>query len=122
MRDTLASWSELPGAQRVRFFLPTWLATAMFAPCAPLLRLAGLPAFLSAESVRAGGMNFNYSAAKAARELGWKYRDARTMWHDALGGEIALLPMRRRESILARLRPTEVAPRVGEHRPPQESS
>lgn len=121
MRETLATWSELPGAHRVRFFVPSWLATAMFAPCAPLLRMMGLPAFLSAEAVRAGGMNFNYSAAKAVRELGWRYRDARAMWHDALGGEIALLPLRRHEGIVSRLRPSELAPNAGERHPPRET-
>lgn len=109
MRETLASWNELPGGMRFRVFAPKWLTAVMFASCEPLLRLLGLPAFMSRETVYGGGMHFNYSSAKAVRELGWRYRDARTMWLDALGGEIALLRTRGTESLLSRLRPADVS-------------
>lgn len=109
MRETLASWNAIPGGMRFRVFAPKWLTAVMFSSFEPLLRRLGLPAFMSRETVYGGGMHFNYSSAKAVRELGWRYRDADTMWRDALGGEIALLRTRRKESLVSRLRPADVS-------------
>ena len=105
LREHLAIWNEKPGGSKQRIWLPTGLAAFSFWPLEPLLRLIGLPAFLSRESARVGGSNLNYSSAKARREFGWQCRGSRSMWHEIIDAERALLAERRGQGIVARLRP-----------------
>lgn len=107
VRDVLAFWATRPGGFRVRFYIPAWLAAVMFAPMAPLLRLLGIPAFLSRETVSAN-VHLNHSSAKARRELGWTYRPARAMWLEIVDEEIALMAKRDKRDLASRLRPLEV--------------
>ncbi|MBL8058739.1 MAG: hypothetical protein JNK29_18690, partial [Anaerolineales bacterium] len=84
-----------------------WLAEALFAPLEPLQRALGLPAFISRETARGGGMSFYYSNAKARCELGWEPRPAQAMWLKTMDGELA----RRHagQGLIARLRPLGAA-------------
>ena len=107
LREHIACWHEKPGAFKVRFWLPAWMAKLMFWPLEPFQRAAGLPAFMSREMVAASATNYNYSSQKAMVELGWSYQDARSMWHSTITGELELLKKRRKSSLLARLKPVE---------------
>ncbi len=105
-RQIFAWWGKKPGAFVPRLWLPAGLMAAMLAPMEPLQRWLGLPAFLSRETVRSG-TNFNFSNAKAKRELGWTPRPAETLWLATVQGEIDLLAKRKGQSLIQRLKPLE---------------
>jgi dihydroflavonol-4-reductase len=107
MREMFEHWATIPGGFKVRFYVPNWLAVLMFAPVAPLLRLVGLPAFISRETVAAGCISYNFSGAKAQRELGWSYRPVAQIWQDIFDGELASLASRRKRDLASRLRPVD---------------
>jgi dihydroflavonol-4-reductase len=106
-RDHLGFWARRPGAFRPVVWLPAGLAAALFWPLEPLQRMLGLPAFISRETVRGGATNWNYSAEKAKRELGWSHRRAEEMWLGTLDGELRLLERRKGQSWVKRLEPLE---------------
>lgn len=107
LRDMFRLWNDYPGGFKVRFYLPRWLVALMVAPLPPLLRLMGLPAFLSAETVAASSVSYDFSAAKAQRELGWSARPARAIWQDVFEQELKWLAERRHDSLVSRLKPLE---------------
>lgn len=107
MRGILEIWMTKPGGLKVRFYIPRRLAALMFAPMEPLQRWAGLPAFISRETVEATGISYNFSSAKAQRELGWTYRPAKEMWNDIIEQELKLLAGRRKRDVVSRLKPVE---------------
>ncbi len=104
VRETVEIWKQRPGAHHVRFWLPAGLMAAACWPLEPLLRLAGMPAFLSRETVRAV-MHLNYSSRKAQQELGWAHRSAEAMWLGTIDAEMALLAARGRAGLASRLNP-----------------
>jgi len=103
-RDVARYWNARPGGFKIRFYIPNWLAWAMFAPLEPLQRLVGLPAFISRETVTAS-VSLNYSSDKAKRELGWTHRSAQAMWTDTIDGELKLLASRQKRDLVSRLKP-----------------
>ena len=107
-RDLVQIWMMKPGGMKIRFYIPDWLARVMFAPMEPLQRAAGLPAFISRETVSAS-MNLNYSSAKAQRELGWAHRPAREMWLSIIDQELVLLANRTTRDVISRLKPVETS-------------
>ena len=108
-REVLDLWITRPGGFRVLGYMPVWLARLMFAPTELLLRMAGMPAFLSREVAAGGGMHWAYSSAKAQRELGWTYRPSRPMWESILDDELRLLAERQKCDLRSRLMPLETA-------------
>lgn len=109
LREVFEIWNTNPGGFKVRFYIPRWLATLMFAPLEPLQRLLGLPAFISRETVSASSGSYNFSSAKAQRELGWTYRPAKEMWRDIIDQELKLLASRQRRDLVSRLKPVETS-------------
>jgi len=107
-REIFQIWMTKPGGLRIRYYIPKWLAKAMFAPLEPLQRAVGLPAFVSRESVSAT-ISMNYSSAKAQRELGWTYRPAKEMWLGIIDQELKLLASRQKRDLVARLKPVETS-------------
>lgn len=107
-REHLGYWAMKPGAFKVRFWMPAGLMAALFCPLEPLQRMAGLPAFMSRETVRGGATNFHYSCAKAKRELGWTHRPAREMWFNTIEGELELLQKRKKRTLASLLNPIEL--------------
>lgn len=105
--EHLGYWAEKPGGFKNRIWLPAGLAALSLWPLEPLQRAAGLPAFLSRESVRAGSVNLNYSSEKAKRELGWNHRTAKEMWLETIDGEYELLAKRHDQNLVSRLNPLE---------------
>lgn len=108
LRETFEIWATKPGGFKVRFYVPRWLAKLMFGPLAPLQRLVGLPAFISAETVDGSSASYNFSGAKARHELGWKHRPAKAMWLDIIDKEIQLLASRGKSGLITRLKPLEI--------------
>ena len=106
LREVLNIWNTKPGGFKVRFYIPTWLAWTLFALLEPVLRLAGLPAFISRETVTAS-MDLNYSSAKAQHELGWTYQPAKEMWLGIIEEELVLLAQRGKSSLVSRLKPMD---------------
>lgn len=107
LREHFAYWAERPGGSQIRFWIPSRLAELTLWPLEPLQRAAGLPAFMSRETVQAGATNLNYSSGKAKRELGWTHKSAKEMWLNVIDGELALLAKRRNRSLVSLLRPME---------------
>lgn len=106
-REIVQIWMTKPGALKVRFYIPTWLAKILFAPLETLQRLVGLPAAVSRETAAAASMSMVYSSAKAQRELGWTYRPATEMWLDTIDQELTLLAQRKKRDVVSRLKPVE---------------
>jgi dihydroflavonol-4-reductase len=110
IREVFALWRPHRGGFAPGLWLPTWAMKLQFAPVEPLLRAAGLPAFLSRETVEVGAVSLNYSAAKARAELGWSHPGAREMWDRTLERERELLATPGRHGLRAKLRPLEAPP------------
>jgi dihydroflavonol-4-reductase len=108
MREMFDSWAARPGGFKVRFYIPNGLALLIFAPMAPLLRMVRLPAFVSADTVKAGSISYNFSGEKAQRELGWSYRPVAQMWQDTIDGELELLAKRQKRDLASRLKPVDI--------------
>jgi dihydroflavonol-4-reductase len=87
-------WRRHLGRGFPRLWLPRWLVSLQFAFVEPLLRMLGLPAFLSREVVRVSRVPLHYSAAKARRELGWHHPRADEMWDRIIRRERALVEAR----------------------------
>ncbi len=91
MRGMIETWSRTPGGLKPFLWMPRPLALLSGALSEPLLRLLGLPAFLSREVVLGSYVSFCYSSAKAERDLEAKFRTAEQAWLDTLEAERARL-------------------------------
>jgi nucleoside-diphosphate-sugar epimerase len=106
LRALFQTWQrEIPGGMAVRWWVPQWTGWLMLAPVGPLLRFAGLSAFLSGETARQAGSSLDYSSAKATRELQWTPQPARDMWRAIGQAEFELMMQRRGQPLALRLRP-----------------
>ncbi|MGA2493747.1 MAG: SDR family NAD(P)-dependent oxidoreductase [Roseiarcus sp.] len=108
LRQTFETWARESGARPPRFYLPRGVMRPAVALLEPLQRLLDLPAFLSREAVDLTRAHFDYSSAKAQRDLGWSRPDAEAMWPPIVRREKAL--MARRQGLLNKLRHVAVAP------------
>ena len=106
-REHFGIWAKKPGAFRVRVWLPPSLMRLAFWPLESLQRAAGLPAFMSRETVSAGATNLYYASEKAKQELGWTHRTAEEMWFKTVEGELELLQKRKKRDLVSRLNPVE---------------
>lgn len=105
MREVFAIWATQPGGLKVRFFIPSKVASFMMTPLEPILRMLGLPAFMSRETVRVSSIQFVFTSQKAKDQLGWTHRSAKQMWIDTFEGEIALRNQRKTNNPLILLNP-----------------
>lgn len=85
--------SEKPGGMRPRLYLPNFMAGIFCKVAEPVERMLGLPVTFSADTANSAHLQYNYSGAKAERELGAKFRGARQVVHDAVDGERKRLGM-----------------------------
>ncbi len=106
--EHLELWAVKAGGGRVRAYLPPTVMASLFAPLEPLQRRAGLPAFMSRETVKAATTSLFYISDKAKRELGWQHQSAKEMWNKTIEGEFELLAKRHKRDLVARLKPLEV--------------
>jgi dihydroflavonol-4-reductase len=105
MQTLMETWNSTAGRFKARLWLPTPLMTMTFALMEPLLRLMGLPAFMSREVARGADANFYYSNEKARGELGWRPRPVRELWLETMQGERELKAGRRKRDLKSRLMP-----------------
>lgn len=87
VREVMGIWASHPGGLRVQIWLPQWLAMAVATMAEPILRLLGLPVFLSREAVRGLASHLHYSGARAREELGATFRGQSQMWAETLAAE-----------------------------------
>ncbi len=87
-RAMLETWVKALGRRTAFLWLPRSLAMITGGLMAPMLRLAGQPAFISPEVVRSSFVSFRYSSEKIQRELGVQFRDARQAWLDTIDAEV----------------------------------
>lgn len=106
--EVIAIWNGTPGRFRIRYWLPTPLAAALFLPLEPGLRGLGISAFMSRESAYMAAQDLAFSNAKARRELGWSPRPACDVWPEVLAAERALITQRHGGGLAARLRPLDM--------------
>ncbi len=89
MRAMIETWKETPGGLKPFIWLPRRLAWLTGLAAAPLLRQMGQRAYLSREVINASYGSFQYSSARAERELGAHFRPAAEAWRDTLAAERA---------------------------------
>ncbi len=89
-RDLLELWKTTPGGLKSTWFwMPRPMAMAFNAAAEPFERLFGLPMVFNREFARAAFVNWKFSAAKAERELGIRFRSVEQAWLDTLEAERA---------------------------------
>lgn len=108
LRQMFAHWARHPGGSRRLLWLPRGLMLPAMALMEPLLRAAGVSAFMSRDAVRATRGHLNYRSDKAARELGWQHPEPGPAWDRIVRAEAALLAIR--TGWRDRLRPMPVLP------------
>lgn len=101
-RELFDLWGRKTGKRVPRWYLPRWFMRPQMAAMEPLLRMAGLPAFMSRDAVDATRAHLDYSSAKAQRELGWTHPDISSMWDPIIQREREL--MAARQGFLNKLR------------------
>ncbi len=89
LRRMMEVWGDAANRAPPFIWLPRSIALAQAALIAPLLRLAGKPAFISPEVVRSSFVSFRYSSAKAEAQLGARFRSAEQAWSDTIEAEMA---------------------------------
>ncbi len=87
MREIVELWARTPGGLRPRIWLPYPLAYGVGAMGEVLLRLLGQQPFVSREVVKATSIDMRFSAAKAERELGVRFRSPEEAWQLTLEAE-----------------------------------
>jgi nucleoside-diphosphate-sugar epimerase len=107
-RHHLAYWHQYPGAFKPFIWLPGSWAARLFRLLEPVQRWLNLPAFISYETAVGASTNWHYSSDKAKAELGWQPRSAEAMWKATFEGELALLPQRKGQSLVKRLKPLDI--------------
>ncbi len=80
-------WSTTPGGMKQMAVMPKALAVFSGMLAEPAQRWLRLPNLLSAEVARGAHTHYDYSGAKAMRELGWQPRDLRQAWLATLAEE-----------------------------------
>lgn len=91
-----------PGGMKVRLQLPRWFMRPQMLLLEPLQHAVGLPAVLSRDLVDQSRGHFNYSSAKAHRNLGWTHPGIDEMWDRIIRRERELMAERR--GVLNKLR------------------
>ncbi len=90
-RDMFELWKQTPGGFKMTLlWMPNHMAMLFNRICEPIERLLGLPVVFSREFALAGFANWQFSAAKAERELGMQFRSVEQAWLDTLASERAI--------------------------------
>lgn len=95
IRALFEQFARYPGGMKVRLYLPRWFMRPQMMLAEPLQRAVGLPAVLSRGTVDQSRGHFNYSSAKARRELGWTHPGVDEMWDRIIRRERDLMADRR---------------------------
>lgn len=94
-RDMIRLWQQTPGGSKVTLFWMPYPLAMLFSQIAEAVeRLFGLPVVFCREFALTAFASWQFSAAKAERELGMHFRSLEQAWMDTLEGERALAHMR----------------------------
>jgi len=93
--EMIALWRQAPGGLPYLGDMPRPMAYAVCAVAEPIQRWLGLPSVLNREFLSAGYAHWNYSGARAEKELGIPLRPVRKAVLDTLWAEQALLKDRK---------------------------
>lgn len=91
LREMMRVWGETLDRRPPFIWLPKPIALAQAALIAPILRLAGKPAFISPEVIRSSFVTFRYHSTKAEQQLGATFRSAEQAWRETIEAEAARL-------------------------------
>jgi nucleoside-diphosphate-sugar epimerase len=86
-REIYDLWATTPGGMKQMAAMPKSLAVFSARLAEPVQRWLRLPNLLSVEAAKAAHTHYDYTGAKAMRELGWQPRDLRQAWLDTLAEE-----------------------------------
>jgi len=86
-REIYQLWSKTPGGMKQIAAMPKSLAVLSAMVAEPAQRWFRLPNLLSADAARAAYKHYDYSGAKARRELGWQPRELEQAWLATLAEE-----------------------------------
>ncbi|WP_158856399.1 SDR family NAD(P)-dependent oxidoreductase [Lunatibacter salilacus] len=87
-RDMFDLWKQTPGGFKTTlFWMPKPMAMLFNRVCEPIERVLGLPIVFGQEFALAAFSSFQFSAAKAERELGIRFRSVEQAWIDTLEAE-----------------------------------
>jgi nucleoside-diphosphate-sugar epimerase len=90
-RDLFNLWKQTPGGfKSTLFWMPNSLAILFNIIAEPIERLFGFPIVFSREFALASFARWQFSAAKAERELGMQFRSVKQAWLDTLEAERAI--------------------------------
>lgn len=90
-RDMFRLWKQTPGGIKVTlFWMPDVMAMLFNRIAESIERLLGLPIIFSREFALAALVSWQFSAAKAERDLGIRFRSLEQAWLDTLEGERAI--------------------------------
>jgi len=90
-RDMIRLWKQTPGGFKVTLFWMPYPMAMLFNQIAEVIeRLFGLPVVFCREFALTSFASWQFSAAKAERELGMHFRSLEQAWLDTLEGERAL--------------------------------
>jgi dihydroflavonol-4-reductase len=95
LRQMFEQFARYPGGMKVRLQLPRWFMRPQMWLVEPLQRALGLPAVLSRDTVDQSRGHFNFSSAKARRDLGWTHPGIEQMWDGIIPRERELMAQRR---------------------------
>ena len=89
-RDMFDLWKKTPGGFKTTlFWMPNAMAMLFNISVEPVERLLGLPIVFCREFALAAFAKWKFSAAKAERDLGMRYRSVEQAWLDTLAAERA---------------------------------
>ncbi|MBN1371710.1 MAG: SDR family NAD(P)-dependent oxidoreductase [Anaerolineaceae bacterium] len=87
-KDMVALWSRTPGGcKKTLLWMPNSMALLFSKIAERIERLLGLPVVFSSEFALATFARYQFSAAKAERELGMRFRSLEQAWFDTLKAE-----------------------------------
>jgi dihydroflavonol-4-reductase len=95
LRELFDLWGRKTGQRVPRWYLPRAFMRPQVALLEPLQRLAGLPAFMSRDTIDSSRAHLDYTSAKAQRELGWTHPGLDAMWDPIIQRERELMAARR---------------------------
>ena len=108
LRDLFDIWGQETSRMTPRIYLPRPLMRPLMGLFEPVERAFGLPAFFSRETVDVTRGHWDYSSAKAKRDLGWDHPGLHEMWPPIVRREKKL--MDRRTGFLSKLSHIPVIP------------
>ena len=101
-REMVADWKKCEGgAKKTWFWLPNSIAIILNCMASPFERLLGLPVVFCKDFIYSAKENWQFSAAKAERELHMQFRSLERAWCDTIEGERELSKKKKKSKVQA---------------------